>query len=73
MARLLSKIEAKDLVLCILKENRTLSTRDIEMEIFRRNFQCPDTTARTLNGMRLDSIIKGELSFKKKAWLWQLN
>jgi predicted transcriptional regulator len=68
--RLLTIEEAEALVIRILKEKGPLLTRQIEEEIFKRNLQCPDSTQRTLNKLRIKGSISGELSLRERAWRW---
>jgi len=70
MLRILSKIEAEDFIIKLLKRHGKLSTRQVELEALAMDLKCPDSTSRTLNSMRIEQKIKGELSLKDKSWLW---
>ncbi len=70
MVRILSKIEAEKFIIDLLKRKGRLSTRQVELEALAKDLQCPDSTSRTLNSLRIEGKIKGEISLKSKSWLW---
>jgi len=70
MLRILTKNEAEEFIINLLREEGKLSTRKVEKEALGKGLRCPDSTSRTLNSLRLEGKIKGELSLKDKAWLW---
>ncbi|MBU1853130.1 MAG: hypothetical protein KJ957_03690 [Candidatus Omnitrophica bacterium] len=70
MLRILSKIEAEDFIIDLLKRCGKLFTRQVELEALDKDLQCPDSTSRTLNSLRIEGKIKGEFSLKDKGWLW---
>ncbi len=70
MLRILSKIEAEHFIIELLKRQGKLSTRQVELEALAKDLQCPDSTSRTLNSLRIEGKIKGELSLKDRSWLW---
>ncbi|MFC1624210.1 hypothetical protein ACFL28_02690 [Candidatus Omnitrophota bacterium] len=70
MLRILSKIEAEDFIIDLLKRSDKLSTRQVELEALANDLQCPDSTSRTLNSLRIEGKIKGGFSLKYKSWLW---
>ncbi|MFC1621340.1 hypothetical protein ACFL2G_03440 [Candidatus Omnitrophota bacterium] len=70
MLRILSKIEAEYFIIDLLKKHDKLSTRQVELEALSKDLQCPDSTSRTLNSLRIEGKIQGEISQKDKSWLW---
>ena len=70
MLRILSKREAEDFIIDLLNRRGRLSTRQIEKEALAKDLQCPDSTSRTLNSLRIEGKIKGEFSLKDKGWSW---
>ncbi|MFC1631936.1 hypothetical protein ACFL1I_02775 [Candidatus Omnitrophota bacterium] len=70
MLRILSKKEAEDFIIDLLKSKGRLSTRQVELEALAKDLQCPDSTSRTLNSLRLEGKINGACSLKNRGWLW---
>ncbi|MBU1124829.1 MAG: hypothetical protein KKC84_02280 [Candidatus Omnitrophica bacterium] len=68
--RLLTKPEAEDFIIKLLREEGRLTTRQVEQRALSKKYRCPDSTSRTLNSMRLEGKIKGSFSLKEKAWSW---
>jgi hypothetical protein len=67
----LSEEEAFELIMSVLKAaNRPLTTKDIDGEIKKRFFSCPDSLPILLNRLRLKGLIKGQLSIERKGWVW---
>jgi hypothetical protein len=70
MLRILSKAEAEVFIIDLLNAKGRLSTRQVELEALAKDLQCPDSTSRTLNRLRLEGKIKGEFYLKDRTWLW---
>lgn len=62
--------EAEAFVVSYLRSRGRLTTRDFEEEASRRGKVCPDGTARFLMKMKLRGIINGEVSIRRKGWVW---
>ncbi|MCD6461748.1 MAG: hypothetical protein J7L61_03290 [Thermoplasmata archaeon] len=71
MTRVMSDEEAEEYILAMLREAREpLLTREIEERMHRMDGQCPDSSVRFLNRLRLQGKIKGKLSIERRGWIW---
>ena len=64
-------VDAAEFIVSLLKEvGRPLTTREVQEAAEKALVQCPDSTVLFLNRLRLQGIIKGELSREKRGWVW---
>ena len=67
----LGEKEAVEFVISILKEaGKPLTTREIEEKTRKHMVSCPDKTPIFLNRLRIKGVVKGQLSAKRRGWIW---
>jgi len=66
-----SEIDPVEFIISVLKKaGKPLTTREIQESTEKALVQCPDSTVVFLNKLRLNGLIKGELSREKRSWVW---
>ena len=50
--------------------NRCLTTIELEAVLESEGARCPDDLARSLNVMRRQGLIRGEVSVERGGWVW---
>jgi len=66
-----SEVDPEEFIISILKKaGKPLTTREIQESIQKALVRCPDSTVVFLNKMRLNGLIKGELSRERRSWVW---
>ena len=68
----LSKEEAEERILELLKEHGELTTQEIEEHNNEEGMNCPDGVVKTLTRMKFKGIVKGKLSPEKGGWAWRI-
>jgi len=69
--RTLSEADASEFIISLLKKaGRPMTTREVQEAAEGALVQCPDSTVLFLNRLRLQGVIKGELSREKRGWVW---
>ena len=67
----LGEKEAVEFVISLLKEaGKPLTTREIEEKTRKHMVSCPDKTPIFLNRLRIKGVVKGQLSAKRRGWIW---
>jgi len=62
--------EAESFVIRLLTERGPLSTMDVEKLARKQHKRCPDQTVLFLTKMKKKGLIKGEVSYVRKGWIW---
>lgn len=64
-------VDAAEFIVSLLKKvGRPLTTREVQEAAEKALIQCPDSTVLFLNRLRLQGLVKGELSREKRGWVW---
>jgi len=70
MVRVLSPPEAEEFIKKLLKSNRYMTTKEIEIAARSEGKRCPDETVLFLTKLRSMGIIRGDISQEKRGWIW---
>jgi len=62
--------EAERFVVQLLAEFGPLSTMEVEKLARKQHKRCPDQTVLFLTKMKKKGLIKGEVSYERKGWVW---
>lgn len=68
----MSESVAETFVIRLLREQGPLSTVQIEKLARRQRKRCPDQTVIFLTKMKKKGLIKGEVSFERRGWIWSV-
>ena len=64
--------EAEAFVVGLLKDRGPLSTVEIEKLALERRARCPDQTVLYLTKLMHRGVIRGEVSFERRGWVWRV-
>jgi DUF1365 family protein len=70
MLQEMSYEEAEQRVISLLRSRGPLTTRQIEKIIKAQGAKCPNSPVRFLSKLWLLGKIHGEVSAKRRAWVW---
>lgn len=62
--------EAERFVVQLLTEFGPLSTMEVEKLARKQHKRCPDQTVLFLTKMKKKGLIKGEVSYERRGWVW---
>jgi len=62
--------EAESFVVQLLAKQGPLSTMEVEKLARKQHKRCPDQTVLFLTKMKKKGLIKGEVSYERRGWVW---
>ena len=66
----ISDDEAEQFVIDLIKENKKMTTSEVEEKMRGMGLKCQDGPARTLSKLKFKGLVQGKFSIKDKGWVW---
>ncbi|UCH87962.1 MAG: hypothetical protein JSV49_06740 [Thermoplasmata archaeon] len=62
--------EAEEMILKLLRENKRMTTSEVELAMRDKGLKCQDGPVRVLSKLKFKGKVQGKLSIKSRGWVW---